>query len=57
MRQILEAAHELARWFLDNIDNYTPEQFAEIHVELIGNANESIEFVGREEMGKDNPAN
>ena len=39
---LLKGANDLVAWYLDNIDDYTPEQVADIHDELINNALEHL---------------
>ena len=52
---IIESAHELLRWYLQNTERYSLEEVASIYSDLILGATESTALVPREEWLKENP--
>ena len=52
---IIESAHELLRWYLQNTERYSLEEVASIYSDLILGATESTALAPRDEWLRENP--
>ena len=56
VNHIIQSAFELTRWYLNNLDDYTPEQVTAIYADLISRETTAVSFVQRDEWLQRFPA-
>ena len=55
VNHLLESTYDMLRWYLNYIDDYTPQQVAVMHIDLIVKAAESTTVVLREDWLEQHP--